>query len=151
MNTQVRLSTVDLPGLMSTFNRSSVGFDSLFDRLERTSNIGNQSYPPHDIIRLNDTEYVIRLAVAGFKPADVVITLNDRVLTVEGARTVEPEGEFLYRGISAKPFVKTFNLAEHVAVKSAEYDEGILVVKVALEVPEELMPRRIDIKTVSRG
>ena len=125
------------------FPRASfVGFDSLFDELERASQRQGTSYPPHNIVRLTDTSYAIELAVAGFSMSDLDIQVEKRALTVSGTCPVQSR-DYIHKGISEKKFTRTFKLAEHVEVIKATLDNGILTISLELRVPEELKPRKI--------
>ena len=149
MNTSVRLSTVDLPGLLSNIHRASVGFDSMFDRLSQhvsnSSNSGN--YPPHDIVKHSDTSYTISVAVAGFKEDELDVAVENNVLTISGNQVNREEVDYVYKGISSKSFTKVLTLAEHVVVRSATYEHGLLSIHVEVVVPEELKPRKIAISS----
>ena len=126
--------------------RSTVGFDRLFDMLEQTSQFqANDTYPPYNIERADDDHYRITLALAGFSPDEITITAEQNVLTVEGSKAQKPQTEYLYQGISARPFRRVFNLAEYVQVKNASFENGLLKVDLVREVPEAMKPRRIAI------
>ena len=130
--------------------RSTVGFDRLFDMLDQTSHLqANDTYPPYNIERADEDHYRISLALAGFSPDEVTITAEQNVLTVEGIKTQEPETEYLYQGISARPFRRVFNLAEYVRVKSASFEDGLLKIELVREVPEAMKPRKIAINGAS--
>ena len=108
------------------FWRSTVGFDRLFDMLDQTAQYqANDTYPPYNIERADDDHYRITLALAGFSPDEITITAEQNVLTVEGSKAQKPEAEYLYQGISARPFRRVFNLAEYVQVKNASFENGL--------------------------
>ena len=133
------------------FWRSTVGFDRLFDMLDQTSHLqANDTYPPYNIERASEDQYRISLALAGFSPDEVTITAEQNVLTVEGSKAQKPETEYLYQGISARPFRRIFNLAEYVQVKNASFENGLLKVELVREVPEAMKPRRIAINGTSK-
>jgi molecular chaperone IbpA len=126
--------------------RSTVGFDRLFDLLDDSTRLTTEeSYPPYNIERTGENEYQIALALAGFTPDEVTITAEQNVLTVEGRKAAKGEHEYLYRGISARPFRRVFNLADYVQVKAASFDNGLLKIELARELPEAMKPRRIAI------
>ena len=128
------------------FWRSTVGFDRLFDLMDESSRLtANDTYPPYNIERLSEDSYRISLALAGFSPDEVTITAEQNALTVEGSKSQKPETEFLYQGISARPFRRTFNLADYVQVKGASFENGLLKIELVREVPEAMKPRRIAI------
>jgi molecular chaperone IbpA len=126
--------------------RSTIGFDRLFDLVDAAQQAGTEdNYPPCNVERLGDDRYQISLAVAGFSPDDIAITAERSVLTVEGRKAEAQQSEFLYRGISARPFKRQFSLADYVEVKGATFDNGLLKIELMREVPEKLKPRRISI------
>ena len=131
--------------------RSTVGFDRLFDLLEDTSRWAGEehNYPPYNIERTGDDRYQIALAVAGFSPDDIAITAEQNVLTVEGRKAEKAEHQYLYQGISARPFRRVFNLADHMQVTSASFQNGLLKIDLVREVPEAMKPRRIEISTTN--
>jgi len=134
-----------MTGVQSLFPRSSfVGFDHLLNELDHVAKHANDHYPPHNIIKTGDTDYLIELAVAGFTQDELTIEVKDRTLTVMGEH-VSRGREFIHRGISTKKFKRTFRLSEHVHVNGADLKDGILSVELKYVVPEELRPRKIAI------
>jgi len=128
------------------FWRSTIGFDRLFDMLDQSARLtGEESYPPYNIERTGENNYRISLALAGFSPEQVTITAEQNVLTVEGAKPDKAEREYLYQGIATRPFRRVFNLADHVQVKGAAFENGLLMIELAREIPEAMKPRRIAI------
>lgn len=128
--------------------RSTVGFDRLFNLIDESMRLtGEETYPPYNIERTGDDHYQIALALAGFTPGEVSITAEQNVLTVEGRKADKGEHQHLYQGISARPFRRVFNLADHVEVKSASFEGGLLTIDLVREVPEAMKPRRIAIGT----
>src|SRR6201982_2822252 len=125
--------------------RSTIGFDRLFDLLDETQHRTEDNYPPVNVERLTEDRYQISLALAGFSPDEIAITAEQNVLTVEGRKAEKGQREFLYQGISARPFKRQFNLADYVQVKGAAFDNGLLQIELAREVPEAMKPRRISI------
>ena len=125
---------------------STVGFDRLFELMDQSAQFqANDTYPPYNIERADDDNYRITLALAGFSPDEITITAEQNVLTVEGSKAQKPETEYLYQGISARPFRRVFNLAEYVQVKDASFESGLLKIDLVREVPEAMKPRRIAI------
>lgn len=125
--------------------RSTIGFDRLFDLLDETQRATEDHYPPYNIERLGEDRYQISLALAGFAPDDLAITAEQNVLTVEGRKTDKEQREYLYQGISARPFKRQFNLADYVQVTAARFDNGLLRIELVREIPEAMKPRRIAI------
>ena len=139
-----RMTTLDLP----QFHRATIGFDRLFDDMDRmfqNSPNGN-GYPPYNIAQINDDEYMISLAVAGFGMDNLSIEKDNKLLTIEGTA---PKGDedvnYLHKGIGGRNFRREFTLADHVEVKSAGLELGMLNIHLAREVPEELQPKKIKI------
>jgi len=134
-----------MTGLQTLFPRSSfVGFDHLFKELEFTAKHAQDHYPPHNIIKAGETDYIIELAIAGFSQDEISVEVKDRTLTVTGEH--ESKGrEFIHRGISTKKFKRTFRLSEHVNVNGADVQDGILAIKLEYLIPENQRPRIIQI------
>ena len=134
-----------MTGVQSIFPRASfVGFDHLFNELEHVARHANDHYPPHNILKTGETDYLIELAVAGFSRGELSIEVKDRTLTVTGEH--ESKGrEYIHRGISTKKFKRTFRLSEHVQVNGADLKDGVLSIELKYVVPEELRPRKINI------
>ena len=126
--------------------RSTVGFDRLFNLLDESARwSGEDHYPPYNIERTGEDHYWISLALAGFSPDEVSITAEQNVLTVEGHKSEKQDHQYLYQGISARPFRRVFNLADYVQVKGASFEGGLLKIELVREVPEAMKPRRIAI------
>ena len=133
------------------FPRASfVGFDNLFNQLERATQHQPPQYPPHNIVRYDDKSYAIELAVAGFNMQDLDIECNKNNLIIKGdkdkAKDKLVDREYVHRGISQKKFVRKFTLAEHIEVTGAALVSGILSIQLEHIVPDELKPRKIEIK-----
>src|SRR6201994_1692154 len=135
------MRTVDF----SPFFRSAIGFDRLFDLAEAAQRVGEESYPPYNIERLDENRFQISVALAGFRPDEVELTVEQNVLTLEGRKSDKEGRTFLHRGISARNFKRQFTLADHVEVKGAAFEDGLLIVDLQREVPEAKKPRRIAI------
>lgn len=126
--------------------RSSVGFDRLFQMLDEAASVEPTTYPPYNIERLGDDDYRITIAIAGFGPQDVSIEAKGHTLTVTGKKADKQQGgEILHQGIAARGFERRFQLADHVEVKGAEMDNGLLHISLKREVPEAMKPRQIPI------
>jgi molecular chaperone IbpA len=138
---------------LDPFWRTSIGFDRLFDLMDESLRLEPEDhYPPCNIVRTGENTYRISLAVAGFKPDRISVTVNQNMLTITG-RVDEKQnaGEYLYRGIAGRPFERSFNLADYVEVKGASFEDGLLQIELEREVPEAMKPRRIEIKTGKAG
>lgn len=129
--------------------RSTVGFDRLFSLLDNAAGFDNSapSYPPYNIERTGENAYRISVAVAGFSEPEISIVAKENTLTIKGekAKQEEAKGEVLYQGIAARAFERMFQLAEHVEVKGASLENGLLHVDLVREVPEAKKPRQIQI------
>ncbi|MDP1583190.1 MAG: Hsp20 family protein [Bradyrhizobium sp.] len=131
--------------------RSTIGFDRLFDLAEAAQRAGEDNYPPFNIERLADDRYQISLAVAGFAPDEISVTAEQNVVTIEGNKAEKAEREFLYRGISTRSFKRQYSLADHVEVKGAAFDNGLLKIELVRQIPEAMKPRRIAISGAPAG
>ena len=129
------------------YRRSTVGFDRLFDLLEKQArSSGGDNYPPFNIERRSEDAYRITLAVAGFRSEDIDITAQQNLLVVEGRkRDDSPEGEMLHLGIANRGFERRFELADYVRVANADLADGLLVIDLVREVPEAMKPKKIAI------
>src|SRR6201998_1927363 len=125
--------------------RSTIGFDRLFDLVDAAQQAGEDNYPPCNVERLGEDRYQISLAVAGFSPDEIAITAEQSVLTVEGRKAEKQQREFLYQGISSRPFKRQFSAADYVQVQGAAVENGLLQIELVREVPEAMKPRQISI------
>jgi molecular chaperone IbpA len=133
---------------LSPLYRSTVGFDRLFSLFDQAADAGAPGYPPYNIERTGENAYRISVAVAGFAEPELSIVAKENVLTIRGekqAKTDEQTGEVLYQGIAARAFERVFQLADHVEVKGAHLENGLLHVDLVREVPEAMKPRQIRI------
>mgnify|MGYP001036233888 FL=1 len=143
------MTTLELPALQS----ATIGFDRLFDELDRQfANSKSNGYPPYNLAEINDNEWMISLAVAGFGMDNLEITKDGNLLRVEGT---SPKGgedvNYIYKGIAERNFRREFTLADHVEVENAHLELGMLNIHLKREVPEELQPKRIKINTTHTG
>ena len=140
-----RLTTLDLPSI----HRHFVGFDNIFNEMDRMfENSKSQGYPPYNIAQINENEYMISLAVAGFGMDNLSIEKDNKVLKIEGTA---PKGDddvnYLHKGIGGRSFRREFTLAEHVEVAGANLELGMLNIHLKREVPEEMKPKKIEINS----
>jgi len=134
---------------LSPLFRSTIGFDRLFDLAESAAE-QVQGYPPYNIERSDETHYAITLAVAGFADKDLTVEVREGVLTVTGKQGEPEQSEeaargFLYRGIAGRAFERRFQLADHVEVRDAALENGLLHIALERVIPEEKKPRKIAI------
>ncbi|MEX6632361.1 Hsp20 family protein [Hyphococcus lacteus] len=126
--------------------RSTVGFDRVFDLLDNAGKAETGGYPPYNIERLDENDYRITLAVAGFGEDELDVELHQNTLTVTGSRGDDDDGRsYLYQGIAGRSFQRRFQLAEHVEVSGASLVNGLLNIELHREIPEALKPRKIGI------
>ena len=139
----------------SPLYRSTVGFDRLFSLLDQASGgeAGVPGYPPYNIERTGENAYRITMAVAGFSDSDLSIESRENTLTVKGEKKPEEnqESEVLYRGIAGRSFERRFQLADHVEVRGASLENGLLHVDLVREIPEAMKPRTIAITRGKNG
>ena len=135
------------------FKPFSVGFDNLFDDFDRMLSFNSASinhYPPYNIRKINDTDYVIELAVAGFGKKDIEVKSQENTLTIKSKdkkeEVLDKDEDILHRGISSRSFTRSFTVAEDVVVKGADLKDGLLSVKLERIIPDEKKPKIIDIK-----
>ena len=141
-----------VPKTIEDLNRqlsTSVGFDSFFNRLfDDAFNSGGSgaTYPPYNIRKVSDYDYVIELALAGFTKDDLDLELTDGTLTVKSVpKKDEGDDSYLHHGIAKRVFTRKFNIADDVIITGAELFNGLLQIKLERVIPEEKRPRKIDI------
>ena len=128
------------------YRRTTVGFDRLFDLLERQARLNSgDNYPTFNIERVGDDAYRITLAVAGFKPEDLDITAQQNLLVVQGRKREDEQREYLHVGIANRSFERRFELADFVRVDKADIEDGLLVIDLVREVPEAMKPKKIQV------
>ena len=128
-----------------------LGFDHLFDELERVTNHAKDSYPPHNVVKYDDMKYDIELAIAGFSKDDIDIELKDHVLSVKGERGARrDQDQYVHKGISGRKFYKSFRLSEYAEVSGADMKDGILTVSIEVVLPEKMRPQKINIGKTGR-
>jgi molecular chaperone IbpA len=133
---------------LTPFYRSTIGFDRLFSLLDQATDSA-PGYPPYNIERTGENAYRISVAVSGFAEPELSIVAKENTLTIKGEKTANENGkdqtEVLYRGIAARAFERVFQLADHVLVKNASLENGLLHVDLVREIPEAKKPRSIPI------
>ncbi|MEO1013854.1 MAG: Hsp20 family protein [Pseudomonadota bacterium] len=127
--------------------RNTVGFDRMFDLLENIGKVeAGGGYPPYNIERLDEDQYRITLAVAGFSEADLEIEVHENALKISGARPdSEADRTFLHQGIAGRSFERRFQIADHVKIVQATLENGLLNVDLRREIPEAKKPRKVAI------
>lgn len=127
--------------------------DSLLfpSRTATTFNNTGSSYPPYNILRVNEKETVLELAVAGFSENELSVIVEDDKLKISGKKEATDNLNYIYKGIGTRAFERIFTLSRDSKVEYAEYSDGILSVHVSYEIPEEKKPKNIQINQGSRG
>ena len=149
------INTQTLPGFL---NGRGIGFERMFDMIDDTvSYTGSTTYPPYNVLSTSEDDFVIELAVAGFKMDNLPITQDGSKLTIDGSVPVTnpfdddvDEPTYLHKGISSRSFKREFVIAEYVTVEDAKLEDGILTVNLHRELPEAMKPRQIEIKKISK-
>ena len=138
---------------LTTFDRNkfipySIGFDNLFDRLFDMDLESSSSYPPYNISKVDDNNYIIEMALAGFNKDDIEIELADSELTVRSKKRedLNKDVNLIHQGISHRSFNRKFTLSEEILVKNAEMKNGMLIIKLEKFIPESKKPKLISIK-----
>ena len=131
-------------------HHSTLGFDRLFDEVEKMLNVDMSktpsNFPPHNILKLDESRYVVELAVAGFSKDEIDISVEEGTLTVKGTKEEkESNVQYLHKGIGTRSFTKTLTIADTIEVKGAEFKDGILRIGLENIIPEHKKPRKIEI------
>ena len=147
----VRLNTTNWNDFVSAFPQVEsrlIGFDRVFDAVTRLHTVeGGQSnsFPPYNIKKLDDENYEITLALAGFKKSELDVVVEDGNLVVKGEQE-KSDDEFLHKGIAERNFTRTWALADDVKVTGSKLKDGVLTISLVHEIPEEKKPTSIEIK-----
>lgn len=147
MTRELTLRTLDIPSI----HKFGIGFDNMLEELLRVNQQqANTNYPPYNIVKQDEDHFAIEIAVAGFREGDINITVEKNILTIKGEQVQDldedvKEVEYVHRGISARNFVRTFTLADHVEVVGATVENGILRIDLERKVPEEQKPKTVAI------
>ena len=125
-----------------------LGFDHIFDELERVTSHAKDTYPPHNVVKYDNNKYDIELAVAGFSKDDINIEIKEHILTIKGERGPRRDQElYVHKGISGRKFERQYRLSEYAEVTGADLTDGILTVSIEVVLPEEKRPQIISIGT----
>ena len=126
---------------------TTYAFGNLAQEFEKVfSNTHTSSYPPYNIVKINEDKVVMEFAVAGFKKDDISITTEKNVLSIKAEKPEQEEKKYLYKGIAARKFSRSFALPEYYEVESAGFEDGILYIDLIKNVPEEKKPKKITVK-----
>ena len=145
MTKTLHLRSLDIPSI----HKFAVGFDNMFDEILRVNaQQSNSNYPPYNVVQINEDEFMISIAVAGFGLDNLSVTKDKNFLIIEGKNTIKEEDtdiNYLHKGISARDFRREFKLADFVEIENAHLELGILNVHLKREIPEEQKPKSIAI------
>jgi molecular chaperone IbpA len=137
---------------LDAINRALIGFDTMFDQMERRfANQVSTNYPPHNILKTGENTYEIQVAVTGFEKSEISVSVESNVLIIQGVSSAEVDSAelvYLHRGLATRDFAREFPLAEHIEVSGAEIKNGMLIVKLIRNIPESAKPKIIDIVEV---
>ena len=125
----------------------SVGFDSIFDRFFDMDTTRDSGYPPYNIRKINEAQYVIEIALAGFSKDDIEIELTEGNLAVRSKKEEETNGDesFVHKGIAKRSFLRSWTLSDDIIVKGADLKDGMLIINLEKVIPDEKKPRLIQI------
>ena len=124
-----------------------IGFNREIERMANVHNTASrQSYPPYDVLKLDEDTYQVSLAVAGFSKDNVSVSVEDNTLNISGEIVEVTDAEVIHKGIAARKFTRSFALGEYMEVSSASLEDGMLLIKIIREIPEEKKPKTIKIK-----
>jgi molecular chaperone IbpA len=145
-NSTLTLRAHDIPSIY----KFAVGFDSMLDELLRISPAQQTNYPPFNLLKVDEDTFHIEIAVAGFKEGEIDVTIEKNLLTVKGAKKdgIPDNIEYLHRGVSTRNFERTFPLGPNIEVKGAVIRDGMLIIDLVREVPEEEKPKSIAISYI---
>ena len=133
----------------NALNRALLGFDSLFDNFEaRFANQINNNYPPFNILKHDENNYEIEIAVTGFEPDEITVEVDQNQLVVKGQRkdSVDDDTVYLQHGLATRNFTRSWTLAEHMEVGEGRIKNGVLTIELTRVIPESLKPRVLKIK-----
>ena len=144
----VSINTTNWNDFVSAFPQIEsrlIGFDRVFDAVQRV-NTSEANFPPYNIKKIDDENYEIQIALAGFSKSELGITVEDGNLIVKGEQAETSKSEYLHKGIAERNFTRTWSLAESVKVSGSELKDGVLTINLVNKIPDELKPQSIKIK-----
>ncbi len=128
------------------FKNMTVGFDNIFDQLSTLSDFDIPNYPPYNIKKIDKENYQLEMALAGFSKDEIDVEVKENTLTISARTSDKEEDSFVHQGIARRAFKRRWTLAEHLEVDDAKLKDGILIVEMKLNLPEEKKPKTIKIK-----
>lgn len=136
---------------LTPFTRGTIGFDRIFELVDRQIANTTSTYPPYNIIKTDENRFEIEVALAGFTMEELSVTQDKDQLVIQGNKLeVDNQPEYLHKGLATRNFTRTFTLADHVDVVSAKLENGILTVQLERNIPESLQPRKVAIDYISK-
>ena len=123
-----------------------IGFNRELERFNSLSKVNNTAFPPYDLLKLDDDNYQLSLAVAGFTREDLTVSIEDGSLLITGEITEVIDAEIIHKGIAARKFTRIFELSEYMEVSSVELRDGMLYIRIIRELPKEKQPKILKIK-----
>ena len=140
-------ATMNLPTrVFDSFKNMTVGFDNIFDQLSTLSDFDIPNYPPYNIKKIDKENYQLEMALAGFSKDEIDVEVKENTLTISARTSDKEEDSFVHQGIARRAFKRRWTLAEHLEVDDAKLKDGILIVEMKLNLPEEKKPKTIKIK-----
>jgi molecular chaperone IbpA len=127
-----------------------IGFNRELGRLNTAHKVNSQSYPPYDLLKLDEDAYRLSLAIAGFTKEDIDVSVDNGTLVIKGEIVEIADAEVVHKGIAGRKFTRTFALGEYMEVTGAEMKDGMLHVSIDRIVPEDKKPKSIDIKVAKK-
>jgi|TARA_R100001463_G_scaffold136117_1_gene200753 molecular chaperone IbpA len=124
----------------------TVGFDGIFDQLSALPKFDIPNYPPYNIKKIDKDKYQLEMALAGFSKDDIEVEVKENTLTISVKPSDKKEESFVHRGIAQRAFKRQWTLIEHLEVKNAHFKDGVLIIDMKLNLPEEKKPRTINIE-----
>ena len=130
------------------FRNLTVGFDNVFNQLSSLNHFEIPKYPPYNIKKIDDNKYQLEIALAGFSREDIAVEVKDNTLTISGKASddKEKDNSFVYKGIAQRAFKRHWTLIDYLKVINAKFNDGVLIVDMELNLPEEEKPKKIEIK-----
>ena len=127
-----------------------IGFNRELSRLNTAHQTNSQSYPPYDLLKLDEDTYRLSLAIAGFTKEDLKISIDNGTLVIKGEIVEVIDAEVVHKGIAGRKFVRSFALGEYMEVTGAEMKDGMLHINVDRIIPEDKKPKTIEIKLAKK-
>ena len=131
-----RYRSADLPALMERISKNSIGLDTVFDDFFNLTH--TESYPPYNLIHVNNVESRLEIALAGFKKKEIKVYTEYGKLNVEGSKEAKEEDkdQFLHRGLAQRSFARAWTITDDTEIKSVDFEDGLLTIKLGKIVPE---------------